>query len=192
MHAMEKPQQRRAFQRPADGDPLAIMVKLDRENQRDEKQRHAAEPGQLRQARFVFSGNGFQNGDETQQCGDRKRGGQQAHRGIRPGDFHEPVNQEKLRRPGQRGSGPRKRFVRELFQEHEREHRKRGEENQIPTQQHWRRNEIGIGHVEMPEMPCRFQGKGADEADERHPVEREDFRQAKQQHHEQQREAEHR
>ena len=34
-HAMEKPQQCHAFERPADRDPLAM--KLDRENQRDEK-----------------------------------------------------------------------------------------------------------------------------------------------------------
>ena len=44
----------------------------------------------------------------------------------------------------------------------------------------------------MVEMPRAFQGERADEADERHPVERKDFRQAEQQHDEQQREAEHR
>src|SRR5437867_8946664 len=40
-HAMKQPAKRRAFQRPAHRDPLAI--ELDRENQRDEEQRCTAE-----------------------------------------------------------------------------------------------------------------------------------------------------
>src|SRR6266436_7819201 len=40
-HAMEEPAERRTFHRPANSDPLA--VELDRENERDEKQRRAAE-----------------------------------------------------------------------------------------------------------------------------------------------------
>ena len=189
-HALEQPQQRRAFQRPADGDPLA--VELHRENQRDEKQRHAAEPGKLRQTRFIVGGNGFQHRDEAQQRGNRKRGGQQAHCGIRPGDFHEPEDQEELRRPGERGGGPRKSFVREFFQEHEWEYREHAEENQIPAEQHRRRNKIWIADVELSEMPGTFKGERADETDERHPFEGEDFRQPQQQHDEQERQTEHR
>ena len=34
-----------------------------------------------------------------------------------------------------------------------------------PAEQHLRRNEIGIGDVELFEMPGRFEGEGADEAD---------------------------
>ena len=88
-HAMKQPQQRHAFQRPADGDPLP--VELDRENQRDEKQRHAAEPGQLGHARFVFGGNCFQDDDQAQQSGNRKRRGQQSHELIRIDGGYETV-----------------------------------------------------------------------------------------------------
>ena len=70
-HAMEQPEQRRAFQRPADGDPLA--VELDRENQGDEEQCHAAEPGELRHAGFVCGGNLLQHDDEAQQRRERQR-----------------------------------------------------------------------------------------------------------------------
>ena len=43
-HPVEQPQQRRPFQRPANRDPLPI--KLDRENERDEKQSHPAKQSQ--------------------------------------------------------------------------------------------------------------------------------------------------
>ena len=42
-HAVEQPQQHRAFQRPAEGHPF--LLELYREYQRNEEQRHAAEPG---------------------------------------------------------------------------------------------------------------------------------------------------
>ena len=44
-HAMKKPAKRYTFQGPPHGDPLPI--KLDRENQRDKKQRGASEQRQL-------------------------------------------------------------------------------------------------------------------------------------------------
>ncbi len=53
-HPMEEPQQGGAFQRPANGDPLA--VKLYRENEGDEEQSHAAKPSELRHPRRVGRG----------------------------------------------------------------------------------------------------------------------------------------
>ena len=58
-HAMEEPEQRGAFHRPADGDPLAL--ELNREYQGDEEQRDAAKPGQLRHPGRAGSGDLLQH-----------------------------------------------------------------------------------------------------------------------------------
>ena len=64
---VEKPQQRGALERPADRDPLRLVLELQRENQGDEKQRGGAEPGEPIEAERRGAGNGLQQSEQTEQ-----------------------------------------------------------------------------------------------------------------------------
>ena len=157
-----------------------MAVELDRENERDEEQRHAAEPGQLRHPRRVLR-NFLQHHDQAQERRDGKCRRQQAHDVVRIHRGHEPVDEEKLRQASHGGGGPRNNPVAKLFQEQEWEQRKHCEENQIPRQRQIRRD-VGIHGIEPVGVPGAFQRRDAGQTDGGQPVLRKHFRHTQQQH----------
>ncbi len=182
-HAMKQPQQCRAFERPADRDPLAI--KLDRENQRDKKQRHAAEPRELRQPRFAFGRNIFRHDCEADEGRNCKRRGQQAHDIIRPGRRDEAMDEEELRHAGQCRRRPGNHRVTEFFRN------RNGNSANTPRNIRYQTSGMAADRdVKMIEVPRTFERGHADESDGRQPVERKKSGHAQQQPDEQQCEAE--
>src|SRR5437764_12583591 len=72
-HPAKKPAERCAFQRPAYRDPLAI--KLDWENQRNEKQRGATEERELRISGRATGWSGFKQDEQPEQRGSANAAG---------------------------------------------------------------------------------------------------------------------
>ena len=75
-HAVKQPEQRGAFQRPRDREPLTL--ELDGKDERDKKQRHAAEPCELVEPLRIVRRHRAQNDDEAGQRGEGEEGGHQA------------------------------------------------------------------------------------------------------------------
>ena len=131
-NTLEKPEKRRPFQSPADGDPLAL--KLDGKNQGNEKQSHAAEPGQLRQTGWRAGCWSFPGDEEAGQRGECKGGGQQSHAAVGINGGNVLVNQEELHRSGHRRGGPRGSFSGKLARKQKRKQRENNKKYQVPEE----------------------------------------------------------
>src|SRR5260370_31747462 len=95
-HAMEEPAERRTFQRPANSDPLA--VELDREKQRDEKQRRAAEKRELRIARWAVERRALEKHEKSAERRQRKCRAHQTEDTLPMRHANKLIHQIKLQR----------------------------------------------------------------------------------------------
>ena len=168
-HALEEPEQRRTFQRPAQCQPLAI--KLNREHERDEKQRHAPKERELVEACAFVVGRRTgllirglvgtrstgrdtrtpwraQDGGQTQQRRDRKKRGEDAGKLVRPRGGHEPVDERKLGDATERSHYPRPGARGEAAAEYERIGGENRVEKEIPGERNRR-----VFHGEAPRAP---------------------------------------
>ena len=109
----EEPQQKRPLDCPAHGDPLAL--ELDRENQGDEQQRHAAEPRQATALRQVHAGEKAQHRDHGEQCWHGESGGDETGKFIREGALEQILNQQEMADARKCAGDPRCSLVGEGF-----------------------------------------------------------------------------
>ena len=118
----------------------------------------------MRHAGLVRCGDLLEHHDKAEQRRDRKGRWEQAHDLVVIGRSHEAMHQEELERPGHRRYGPRDYLVAELPPEEEWEEREHSQEDQVPSQRL-----DGVSRVKVVEVPCGFQRRHANHADDRHP-----------------------
>ena len=148
---VEQREQRDAFNRPADGEPLAF--ELDRENESNEEQRYAAEERKQGVARGAFDRSCSDQAPEAGKARNREQRRDYAFVGeCRPGHVHDAVDQEEVQRQRERRNGPNCGALFKMLLEDEWEHKEEHSEAGMPC-------ESGRGGLRMKarEMPRVFE-----------------------------------
>src|SRR5260370_28228671 len=148
--AMEEPAERCAFQRPANSDPLA--VELDWKNQRDEKQRRAAEKRELRITRRAVERRALEKHEKSKKRRQRKCRGHQTDDAAWMRGVNELIHQVKVQRSGERRGCPQRRFTREFPMKNKRKHAEHCIKRQVPNQR-----QRSARRIEMLKMPGMFE-----------------------------------
>src|SRR5882724_306177 len=167
-HAAEEPAECRAFQSPTNSDPLSI--ELDRENQRNEKQRRAAEESELRITCRAGERWAFEQYEQSEQRRHRKCSGHETRNPVRIRGANQLIDQIKVQRPNQGGCSPRHSFSDELPMENEGKDAEHRVKPEVPNQRQHRPRRI-----EMFEMPRVLQCENAGKSDRRQQIERKHF-----------------
>ena len=160
-HAKEEPDQRRALERPAQGKPL--MVELDREDQRDEKQRRAPEPGQLAVARGTLRFHSSENAQEAEDRWHRKERRDEAELVCHPWErrLHGHEDEQEVSDGSQGRSCPWQDRLAKGLSEKERIESEEGKHAQIPAERRpW------IPRLESCTVPGHLQSQHAQKGGE--------------------------